>query len=114
LPVKSTLYGLDRAIPGNPVVIVEGVLDQWKLGNGSVATYGTAWTDDQVKLLRMLAPSKIYTFYDSESEAQKSAYQLAQHIWFTEVEMLSFDDKKDPGELTTTQAQNLMVDLLKG
>jgi len=111
LPVKSTLYGLDRAIPGNPVVIVEGVLDQWKLGNGSVATYGTAWTMEQVTLLRGLSPSKVYILYDSEDTAQESANQLAQHIWFTEVELLYLENKKDPGELSVKEAKDLMKDL---
>ena len=111
LPVKETLYGFDEAPPGRNIVVVEGIIDQWKLGPGSVATFGTQWTMSQVKLLRELNPNKIFILFDSEETAQKSAVKLSKQIWFCDSEVFYLDRVKDPGELTTEQGQKIMKDI---
>jgi DNA primase len=112
LPAKNTLYGFDEAPPGSNIVVVEGPLDQIRLGAGSVATYGTAWTDRQVTLLRELNPNSVTILYDSEIEAQKSAKQLARQIWFANCEVVELNGVKDPGELTVEQGKELMRSLI--
>jgi len=112
IPCKHTLYGYDDVAPGGPVVLVEGPIDQWKLGRGSLATWGTGWTMEQVALLRSLHPSKVYILYDSEEIAQDAAKQLSKAIWFCSTEVLYLDDKKDPGELTPEEGQEVMKELI--
>jgi len=113
LPIKSTLYGYDDVPPGGNVVVVEGTLDQWKLGPGSVATYGTAWTMEQVALLRELKPNKIIVLFDSEEEAQDQAKKLLQAIWFCPAESTYLDGVKDPGDLSVEEGKKLMGELRK-
>jgi hypothetical protein len=111
IPIKSTLYGYDDCPPGGTVVVVEGPIDQWKLGNGSVATYGTAWTLEQVALLRTLKPNKIMVLYDSEPEAQQQADKLMRMIHFCDVMTGYLEGIKDPGELTIEEGKKLMEEL---
>src|SRR3989304_1899655 len=111
LPAKNTLYGFDEAPPGSNLLVVEGPIDQLKCGAGSVATYGTAWTDRQVTLLRELNPQNVTILYDSEIEAQKSANRLARMIWWCPCEIVMLNNVKDPGELTVEQGKELMGSL---
>jgi hypothetical protein len=111
IPCKNTLYGYDECAPGGRVVLVEGPIDQWKLGRGSLATWGTGWTIEQVALLRSLHPSKVYILYDSEELAQQSAKRLASAIWYCSTEVVYLDDHNDPGELTMEEGKKLMGEL---
>jgi len=110
-PAKETLFGFDETPPGKNIVVVEGPLDQIRLGAGSVATFGTQWTASQVKLLRELNGSKIFILFDSEEIAQKSAKKLSEQIWWTESEVIELNGVKDPGELTVEQGKELMRSL---
>jgi DNA primase len=111
LPIKNTLYGFDEAPPGGNIVVVEGPMDQWKLGPGAVATYGTAWTQPQVTLLRKLNPNSIFILFDSEATAQKSAKKLSEQIWWCNCEVVMLNNANDPGELTVEQGKELMTSL---
>lgn len=111
IPVKDTLYGYDECPPGSNIVVVEGPFDQWKLGAGSVCTYGTAWTIRQVSLLRDLKPNKIYILYDTEWEAQEQARKLSNAIWFCKTEIFYLEGAKDPGELTLEEGKKIMGEL---
>ncbi len=111
--VKETLYGFDEATPGSCIVVVEGILDQWKLGVGAVATYGTQWTAAQVELLKSLKPSKVFILFDNEPEAQRSALRLARTIWFSDVEVLTLEGRKDPGELSLKEGEEVMKEWAK-
>jgi len=111
-PVKSTLYGYDEAPPGRNVVVVEGIMDQWKLGPGAVATYGTQWTQKQVSLLRELYPNKVIILFDSEDMAQESAVKLSKQIWFCDCEVQELTEVNDPGDLTLIQGKQLMETII--
>ncbi len=111
IPVKETLYGFDEITPGSNVVVVEGPFDQWKLGPGSVATYGTSYTIKQISLLRELKPAKIIILYDNEKLAQDSAYRMSQSIWFCEVEIWTAEGVKDPGEMRLDETREIMRSL---
>lgn len=111
VPSKSTLYGHDDVPPGSNVVIVEGPIDQWKLGPGSVATFGTQWTMDQVHLLRELSPNKVFILYDSEEDAQKAAKALSDQIWFCESEVLMLNGVNDPGDLSPIEGKWVMENI---
>ena len=111
LPVKETLYGFDEVSPGANIVVVEGPLDQWKLGPGSVATFGTMWTLKQVALLRGLKPNKVLILFDSEPDAQEAAIKLSKQIWFCDSEVFYLTGVKDPGDLTVEQGRKVMKDI---
>lgn len=113
IPCKHTLYGYDEVSPGATVVLVEGPIDQWKLGTGSLATWGTGWTMEQIALLRSLYPKKVYILFDSEEVAQEQAKKLGKAIWYCDSEVLYLDDHKDPGELTIQEGKEVMRELTK-
>jgi DNA primase len=112
LPAKDTLYGFDEVLPGSNIVVVEGPLDQLKLGAGSVATYGTQWTQKQVTLLRELNPNSVIILFDSEEMAQESAKRLSKQIWWCSSEVVMLNDVNDPGELSVEQGKKLMRELI--
>ncbi len=113
IPIKNTLYQYDTVQPNETIVIVEGPIDQWKLGVGSLATWGTGWTIQQVSLLRSLYPKKVYILYDNEEVAQQSAKRLSKAIWFCNVEVICLDGVNDPGDLSIEEGKKLMEELIK-
>ncbi len=77
LHYKRTLYGQSLARAGR-IVVVEGIFHQWRLGRGSVATFGTDITKHQ---LRLLAEYEFILFaFDSEPEAQGKAMKHAREL----------------------------------
>jgi DNA primase len=111
IPCKHTLYGYDDVAPGSNIVIVEGPIDQMKLGRGALATWGTGWTIEQVALIKSLHPNKVTILYDSEEIAQEAAKRLDKAIWFCPSEVMYLDDHNDPGELTLEEGREIMRSL---
>lgn len=105
--IKDTLYEIDEIIPGNTMIIVEGILDQWKMGSGSVATYGTMWTKEQVLLLQSKNPQKIFILFDNEPNALRCAKELAREIWFCETEVITLTNHNDPGECSQKEIKEI-------
>ena len=102
---KSLLYGASR-VPGSTVVVVEGVMDAWRLGAGAVATFGTSLTIWQVRALSKY--SRIIFAFDSEPEAQrlagKYAVELAAIGRQVSVVDLELSDGRDMADLTDLEA----------
>jgi DNA primase len=111
VPPKNCLFGYDLTIMGNVMIVVEGVMDQLKLGRGAVATFGTQWTDAQVALIKSRKPSKVYILFDSEPKAQESACKLSRKLWFCDSEILELEGVKDPGCLSLKEGKELMREL---
>jgi hypothetical protein len=108
LPLRECLYNIDN-LKGNTAVIVEGVFDVWRIGDGAVGTFGTEFTTAQMKNLvfRGQPVERAFVMYDKT--AKKQANRLAHFLapFIKEVEVLSLKDKKDPGVLTDAEAQEL-------
>jgi len=104
VPHKHVLYGLDMC--AHSVVIVEGPTDVWNVGPGSAAVFGTDYTIWQVKALSTV-PNR-YICFDSESEAQSKAKELARTLSCfpgkTEVIVL---DAADPGSASRKEIRLL-------
>lgn len=107
---KHLLYNAD-AIPGTDVVVVEGVTDVWRLGAGSVATFGTGFTQEQVIILA--GYRRVFLLYDGEDAAMIRAEKLARAIsgLGAEVELVILRSG-DPAELKQDDANNLMKELI--
>jgi len=108
---KHCLYGLDK-VPGDTVVIVEGIADVWRLGPGAVATFGIQYTRQQVMLLRGFSTQ--FVMYDSgDPQAVIQARSLAAELsaFSGSVEILALDTG-DPGEMEQEEADKLMHELL--
>ncbi|MFA5355740.1 MAG: hypothetical protein WC302_03380 [Candidatus Paceibacterota bacterium] len=110
IPMKSCLYNIDSV--RDKIVIVEGIFDQWKIGNGCVATFGVEWTSDQLDLIREKDVIKAFVMYDAEEKAQKKAEILANALsaFVPSVEIV-VPPKADPGELTKEEAWEIRREL---
>ena len=96
---KHLLYGAWHARQ-DLVAVVEGVVDQWKMGRGTVATFGTTLTVHQIRELAKFR--RILFCFDSEPEAQAKATKYARELAAlgreAEVVDLELGDR-DPGDL---------------
>uniref|UniRef100_A0A6M3LDR2 Putative primase n=1 Tax=viral metagenome TaxID=1070528 RepID=A0A6M3LDR2_9ZZZZ len=113
IPMKNLLYNMDN-ITGRRVIIVEGVTDVWRLGDGAIATMGIEFTRNQMVLLKKLSPQKIHIIFDAEPLAQKKAIQLSDYLIFyggLDSEVLTLPSG-DPDDLSDEQAQYIKKQLL--
>jgi len=52
------------------VIIVEGITDVWRLGDGAVATFTKNFTREQILLLKKKNIKEAFVFYDSDAVGQ--------------------------------------------
>ena len=100
---KHLLYGARHARQ-DLVVVVEGVVDQWKMGRGSVATFGTTLTVHQVR--ELAKHRRILFCFDSEPEAQAKATKYARELAALgrEAEVVDLElGNRDPGDLDSSE-----------
>lgn len=110
---KHTLYGAHTARNTSRIVAVEGVMDQWRMGDGFVCTFGTSLTSQQIYLLSQW--DEVIFLFDPEPEAQKRAReygtQLAALGRSVEIISADFGAGRDPGDLSPTEAQEVRREL---
>jgi DNA primase len=108
LPTKSVLYNLDSV--NKKMVIVEGVTDVWRIGDGCVATLGTQYTKKQLSLLLGIKQAFILFDQGAEEQADRLAFDLS--IIVPKVEVLSLNRfTGDPASLSTKEVNYLRKDL---
>jgi len=108
IPVKESIYNIDSVKPGGRMIIVEGPFDVWRIGDGAVATFGTNFTDEQVKLIINKKPSSVAIMYDPEPEALEKAEELAYKLspFVDKVEIVEID-AEDPASLTEKEVRKI-------
>ena len=106
---KHIVYGFDN-IPGNSALIVEGIVDTWKFGLGTVCTFGSSWTPQQVEVMSEIENK--YILYDPEEKAQDKAQALADELsaFPGNVELLT-GRTTDPGDFAPAEALKIKKDL---
>ena len=70
---KHIVYNYDSV--KEKVIVVEGILDAWRIGQGAVATFGVGYTTRQAQLLAMF--DKVFILFDLDEDAQTRADQLS-------------------------------------
>lgn len=111
---KEIVYNADNT--ENKVVIVEGPTDVWRLGRGSVATFGTGWTAQQVLFIAKKKYERIFILYDEGKFAQERAHKLAWNLgtFCKDIQVITLDDGvEDPGSMKQKDADYLMKDIMK-
>jgi DNA primase len=108
IPMKECLYNIDSV--DDKVVIVEGVLDVWRIGPGSVATMGTEYTSKQLSLLFHKKIKKVFVLYDSDAikKAEKLSYALSTFV--PRVEVLSLEEG-DPADMKIEEVNQLRKEI---
>jgi len=102
---KHICYGLDH-VKNRKAVVVEGVFDVWRLGYGSVCTFGTEVTNEQVLLL---ANRLDYAAIAFDPGAEFKANQLGGRLIALGVDVdLVEINAADPAELSELEASRIM------
>jgi len=82
----------------------------WRLGDGTVALFGTQWTKKQVQLLTQKV-KKAYIMFDSD--AIKKAYKLAGQLsGLISTEIIELK-KGDPADLDNITIRELRREIFK-
>lgn len=76
MPHKELLYGEDFA--RHAIIVVEGIFDAWRIGQGAVATFGSGYSTEQLERIAKY-PTRAICF-DNEFEAQKRARKLSNDL----------------------------------
>jgi DNA primase len=105
--VKQCLYNMDSVI-NDTAVVVEGPLDAWRIGEGAVATFGTKYTKEQIRLLRGM--KRVFVLFDADAIplAHKFAHDVASFVKHVEVLELS---EGDPDNLNDDDVRALRKEL---
>jgi len=111
IPVKNCVYGIDSIT--NKIVIVEGVFDAWRIGNGAVATFGKVPTSAQIKtIVDKKSIKEVFILYDNDAEKNASKLGSILSNFFKKVEVLDID-LKDPAEMTEKDIEYFRKHILK-
>jgi DNA primase len=103
---KNILYGLDY-VKNRKAILVEGAFDTWRVGYGAIATFGTSYTKEQLKLL-IKEIDILFILFD------KDAFKIAKKLYtdlytlMLHVEIIKLAESiKDPGELLDKDGEYL-------
>ncbi len=107
---KHTLYGIDDI--KDEIILVEGILDAWRIGTKAVATFGTQVTDEQISLLGSKNIKKAFVLFDADAtdKADKLAYSISSVVSQVEVVQLHTGD---PDNMTEDEVWELKRDLFQ-
>ena len=114
---KHVLYGAEKAIQDR-IIVTEGITDVWRMGFGSVATFGVKYTKQQFK--RICSYKTIFILFDHDRlpSGENPGKEASERLW-CELTLLGKDaheiilDKGDPADLSDKEAKQLKKDLLK-
>jgi DNA primase len=76
IEVKHMLYNIDSC--KDSCIIVEGVFDVWRIGNGAIGLMGTQFTLEQLELLINYRFKKVIVAFDEGAET--AGYKLARQL----------------------------------
>lgn len=102
---KELLYGEDYCRMS--VLVVEGPTDVWRIGPGSVCTFGTTFSMAQVAHISRY-PRRAICF-DRESTAEKRARELSDRLSVLpgETYLVTLETGKDPGEASQEEIMEI-------
>ncbi len=113
---SKTLYGLNWAkgdiVNANQAIVCEGYTDVIGFHQAglprAVATCGTAFTEEHVRLLKRYA-SRVVLAFDADAAGQGAAERFYEweEQYQVEVSVAAFPGGKDPGELAQTDPEGL-------
>lgn len=113
IAIKNCVYGVDR-VKGDTIVIVEGATKVWRLGPGSVATFGAVVTDAQLLMLKQFRRRCI--IFDGDATGREAAAKLAQRLVVLGGSVFCYNlpDGVGPDDLSDGDAKELMRGISKG
>ncbi len=114
IPHKQVLYGWD-AIPHNQksCIVVEGVFSVWRMGIGTLATFGASYFPSQVRLLAWRF-DKIFIMFDGDMAGRRDGEKLGTELsaMGKEVQILDMPNELDPSDLSQQLADKIRKEYL--
>lgn len=109
LQAKHCLYGIDQV--KDTVILVEGILDAWRIGSGAVATFGTQVTDEQIHLLAQKQIKRAIVLFDQDasSKGESLAYSISSVVQHVDCIALT---EGDPDDLSEDEVWTLKKEIL--
>lgn len=101
--VKECLYNIDN-VKTDRVVIVEGIFDCWRIGDGAVGLSTVTMTDAQ--LLMLLEKNVKYTLTLLDAGAEEEAERITRKLSTYFTTDIGYLEREDPDKMTS-------IDLLK-
>jgi DNA primase len=103
---KRCLYNMDSV--NDTAIIVEGIFDAWRIGDGAVATFGTKYTHEQLLYLKNL--KRVFVFYDADATllSDKLCSDLSSIV--KEVKLIELDEG-DPDDLSEQDVRHLRKEI---
>lgn len=78
--IKNLVYNLNHCGASRACVVVEGIFDVWRIGDGAVCTFGISVTDAQIRILADRFDRVWFLFDPGEKAAQKAAAACAGKV----------------------------------
>ncbi len=95
LSVKEQLYGIDET-DGNSCIVVEGIFDKFRIGEGCVCSFGTRLSEIQFSLLRKF--SRVVILMDGDIAGMDATAEIVEELsgFVSEIIPVYLDDGVDP------------------
>ncbi|MHA1289812.1 MAG: CHC2 zinc finger domain-containing protein [Candidatus Thorarchaeota archaeon] len=108
--VNEYLFGYDAI--RKRMIVVEGILDKWRVGIEAVASFTSALTEAQRKLIFAKNLDELYLCYDGESKAIYRAREYAGEFMLSipKVEVLQIPGGLDPNDAGREVIYELIAD----
>ncbi|MDP8268203.1 MAG: toprim domain-containing protein [Candidatus Tenebribacter davisii] len=98
IPIKDYLLGLEFT-DGNSCILVEGLFDMMRIGDGAVCGFGVKITSEQKRLLSKF--QTVVIAFDGDSAGRTSSENLANDLApFCDCKIVDLPDGKDPDNLS--------------
>lgn len=100
--INNYLYNYDNIQHGGRMIMVEGVLDMWRMEIDTVSSFGTHLTDRQKMLVIEKKPSKLIFIWDEDAYHRISRYNSEAGFFepfVDDVEVVLLPKDEDPDSL---------------
>jgi len=108
---EEYLYGYDEAV-GDIIVVTEGILDAWRVGNDAVAILGSYVSDKQRQLLLERKPDTLIFCLDGDAYWHAREEAAVFEPFIHKVEVIKMDFGEDPDSLGTEEIWKLIEERL--
>ena len=105
---KHILYNIDNC-KNNFVVVVEGITNNWRLGDDSCGTFGKGYTKQQLYLLSKF--KKVFVFFDPDEGGVDGSEKLCRDLDCVGVKTFNVTGETDPAEMDQDSADKFMNEL---
>lgn len=100
--INEYLYNYDNIVYGGRMILVEGVLDMWRVEDDCVASFGTHLTDKQKFLILNRHPSELIFLWDEDAYDKISKFNSEAGFFepfIDEVRIIRLPKDEDPDSI---------------